>query len=116
MVVVDRIIINVQNGLAAQGVRGATHLASQFRLMDADGSGKLTLEEFSRGISACRPPMAWRPCISRETSSKSLTWVSASLPAPSCSARSSALPQVLADLVQARLSQLMVACMKLGRG
>ncbi|KAK7249452.1 protein serine/threonine kinase [Aureococcus anophagefferens] len=51
MVVVDRIIINVQNGLAAQGVRGATHLASQFRLMDADGSGKLTLEEFSRGIA-----------------------------------------------------------------
>ncbi|KAH8045471.1 serine/threonine kinase [Aureococcus anophagefferens] len=54
MVVVDRIIINVQNGLAAQGVRGATHLASQFRLMDADGSGKLT----SRSSRAASPAPA----------------------------------------------------------
>ena len=45
-----RVIINVQNSLAATGAKGAGGLAAQFRGMDADGDGALTSAEFAEGL------------------------------------------------------------------
>ena len=45
-----RVIINVQNSLAATGAKGAGGLAAQFRSMDADGDGALTSAEFAEGL------------------------------------------------------------------
>ena len=45
-----RVIINVQNSLAATGAKGAGGLAAQFRSMDKDGDGALTSAEFAEGL------------------------------------------------------------------
>ena len=45
-----RVIINVQNSLAATGAKGAGGLAAQFRGMDQDGDGALTATEFAEGL------------------------------------------------------------------
>ena len=45
-----RVIINVQNSLAATGAKGAGGLAAQFRSMDKDGDGALTATEFAEGL------------------------------------------------------------------
>lgn len=46
----ERVLINVQNALAATGAKGAAPLAAQFRTMDLDGDGALTAVEFAAGL------------------------------------------------------------------
>ena len=46
----ERVLINVQNALAAQGVRGTTHILAQFRKYDVDGGGVLDRDEFGAAM------------------------------------------------------------------